>query len=47
MSGYICKQCGGPAPMGVGYASTEGAAEMSSLKECACGYSVTITKEEK
>jgi hypothetical protein len=38
----VCKQCGGPSPVGIGYVSTEeGAAERSAtVTACACGYSV-------
>jgi hypothetical protein len=40
-SGYQCKQCGGPSPVGVGYVdTTPGAAEASAtLTACGCGYS--------
>lgn len=40
--GYVCKQCGGPAPLGIGYADySPGARERSEgLTSCACGYSV-------
>lgn len=39
--GYICKECGGPAPIGVGYADNSPGARAKSegLTECACGYS--------
>ena len=39
--GYVCKRCGNPSPMGVGYA-VEGwlsAHASSSLTACECGYS--------
>lgn len=40
--GYVCKRCGGPAPVGVGYAApgSEAAAASEGLTRCACGYSV-------
>lgn len=40
--GYVCKSCGGPSPVGVGYAVPGAAAEEASaeLDACACGYSV-------
>ena len=40
--GYVCKQCGGPAPLGIGFPDdSEGAYERSEgLTSCACGYSV-------
>ena len=39
--GYICKTCGGPAPLGIGYVRTGRAAAMAShgRTSCACGYS--------
>lgn len=45
-TGYICKQCEGPAPMGIGYAAagTAAAAASAALTQCGCGYS---TKEAK
>lgn len=41
--GYVCKKCGGPSPMGVGYAShVPGSGKASAaVTECACGYSGT------
>jgi hypothetical protein len=41
--GYICKKCGGPAPVGIGYVdSTDGAAERSAaVSACECGRSRT------
>ena len=43
MSGYMCKQCGAPSPVGVGYVDTRpGAAQASEqLEACACGHSRT------
>lgn len=40
--GFICKQCHGPSPLGVGYAAPGADAEAASqgLTRCACGYSV-------
>lgn len=40
--GYVCKQCGGPAPLGIGFPdNSPGARERSEgLTSCACGYSV-------
>lgn len=40
-AGYVCKECGGPSPMGVGYVDFQpGATERSAgLTECACGHS--------
>jgi len=40
--GFVCKRCGGPAPVGVGYAAVgvEAAAASEGLTRCACGYSV-------
>lgn len=40
-AGYICKRCGGPSPVGVGYADTsDGAAAKSAGRHaCDCGYS--------
>lgn len=35
--GYICKRCGGPSPVGVGYVSGGPA---SDVDECPCGHSV-------
>lgn len=35
--GYICKTCGGPSPMGVGYTSTEPGARDASMPLTACG----------
>lgn len=41
MVGYICKECGKPSPIGIGYTSYEqGAYERSKhLAQCECGYS--------
>jgi len=41
-AGYVCKRCGGAAPVGVGYVSTApGAAARSAMVDaCPCGYSV-------
>lgn len=45
MTGYICKSCGGPSPIGVGYALTNWtpADERASTDRiaCDCGQSVT------
>lgn len=40
--GYVCKRCGAPAPMGVGYTSFAPGALAASrgLYSCACGYSL-------
>ena len=40
--GYVCKACGNPSPLGIGYASHGKAAWLASqsLSECACGHSV-------
>ena len=40
--GYVCKRCGAPSPMGVGYTSYAAGAAAASrgLESCACGYSV-------
>lgn len=40
-TGFACKKCNGPAPMGVGYAVWgDGAAQDSeNITECECGYS--------
>ena len=39
--GYVCKQCGGAAPTGIGYATAaDGAAAASKdATRCPCGYS--------
>lgn len=39
--GYVCKSCGGPSPVGIGYVdNTEGADERSAgLTRCQCGKS--------
>lgn len=41
MHGYICKRCGGPAPVGVGYVVQGKPAEAASAYRsmCDCGYS--------
>ena len=41
-AGYVCKRCGGPAPIGIGYASTAPGAHTASraLAVCGCGWSV-------
>ena len=43
MSGYMCKKCGQPAPLGVGYTDTSpGAAQASQqVTSCPCGHSQT------
>lgn len=40
-TGYVCKACNGPAPMGVGYAfqSLPGAVASLSIDACPCGVS--------
>ena len=35
--GFICKTCGGPSPMGLGYTSTEPGAREASMPLVACG----------
>lgn len=39
--GYVCKQCGGPSPMGIGYVDNRpGAGHVSSyVTRCPCGHS--------
>lgn len=46
--GYICKTCGGVAPMGVGFVSDEPAAVRYSptIERCACGASVAPRVQE-
>lgn len=46
--GYVCKRCGGPAPVGVGFASSApGAAARSAMVDaCPCGYSVATEPVE-
>lgn len=41
-AGFVCKQCGGPSPVGVGYVDiTDGAAARSAgVTVCRCGHSV-------
>ena len=45
--GYVCKRCGGPSPVGVGYAAPGAAAAAASegLTRCQCGYSVRADAE--
>lgn len=40
--GYVCKACGNPSPLGIGYVSHGNAAWLAShgISECACGHSV-------
>lgn len=47
-AGYVCKRCGGPAPVGVGFASSApGAAARSAIRDaCPCGYSVAAVRVE-
>lgn len=47
-AGYVCKRCGGPAPVGVGYVSTAPGAEVRSamVDACPCGYSVAPERLE-
>ena len=42
LAGYVCKACGNPSPLGIGYVSHGKAAWLASqlLSECACGHSV-------
>lgn len=41
--GYICKKCGGPSPVGVGFVDNNPSAEMvkanARINKCECGYS--------
>jgi hypothetical protein len=39
-TGYICKQCGDPSPVGVGY--TTNAPATGDVETCPCGYSCTL-----
>lgn len=41
LTGYTCKTCGGPAPLGVGFATTATGAYWSSVgrSNCDCGAS--------
>lgn len=43
VGGYVCKSCGDPAPIGIGYAAPGLEAFIASqeLIECGCGYSQT------
>lgn len=43
VGGYVCKGCGDPAPIGIGYAAPGLEAFIASqeLIECGCGYSQT------
>ncbi|MGO2520106.1 MAG: hypothetical protein ACTH8F_08290 [Microbacterium sp.] len=45
MTGYTCKSCGGPSPIGVGYAITNPTQEDQHASEdriaCDCGHSIT------
>ena len=47
-AGYICKKCGKPSPLGIGYAShDQGAYERSkNLTQCECGYSQKPEKDQ-
>lgn len=36
-TGYVCKKCNGPAPVGIGYATSEPAT--GDVETCPCGYS--------
>lgn len=40
-AGFVCKRCGEPSPVGIGYVSYADNAERKSrhLTRCACGYS--------
>ena len=37
-TGYVCKECEMPSPVGIGYASR--APQMTDVDSCPCGYSV-------
>ncbi len=41
--GFVCKECGGPSPIGVGYVgecSEAARTESENRTSCDCGYSV-------
>ena len=44
LTGYICKTCHGPSPLGIGYTDdTPGAYQRSAeIQRCACGTSCTL-----
>lgn len=45
-TGYVCKRCGFPSPVGVGYADappTDYTAAQLAVTSCPCGYSVRAT----
>jgi hypothetical protein len=44
-TGYVCKSCGNPSPIGVGYTdNTPGAREASlAITRCQCGHSVAAS----
>lgn len=43
LTGYICKKCAGPSPVGVGYGDTAPGVTVSAhaddVVQCPCGYS--------
>lgn len=41
-TGYVCKRCGGPSPVGVGYAIYGNHRARGDVAACPCGYSVGI-----
>ncbi len=44
-TGYVCKRCTGPSPVGVGYTDPT-APRMGDLDSCACGYSVKPGRDQ-
>lgn len=42
--GFVCKRCGTPAPVGLGYAvaGEEAAAASYGSRSCRCGYAVAL-----
>lgn len=40
-NGFVCKKCGGPSPVGIGFVAdgTDAAARSADLTTCQCGYS--------
>ena len=48
-AGFMCKVCGGPSPLGVGYVDGRpGAAQASEhVTACPCGYSQTPTQNAR
>lgn len=45
VGGFVCKECHGPSPRGVGYSALGESAAMASLfiTACQCGYSILPT----